>query len=240
MAQLELIRSKAIIIKKTEEYYNAIRTNIQFSGSHLKTIVLTSVHPGEGKSTTAVSLAVSFARSGFKTLLIDGDTRNSVMSGTFKANGQIKGLTAYLSGHSELLEAICDTNVENLSMMASGQVPPNPTSLLQNANFRHLMASVRSWYDYVIIDTPPIGLVIDAAIIAQSCDASLLVTEAGAIKRSFVLKAKDQMVQSGASFLGVILNKVGHTMDSYGAYGHYGAYGNYGQMTDLEQASGKK
>lgn len=237
MAQLELVRAKTVEVKKTEEYYNLIRTNIQFSGADLKTIVVTSVQPGEGKSTTSVNLAISFARAGFKTLLIDADTRNSVMSGTFKANGAVKGLTAYLSGHCQLLEAVCDTNVEHLSVIPSGPVPPNPTSLLQNANFNLLVESVRSWYDYVIIDSPPIGLVIDAAIIAQKCDASLIVTEAGAIKRKFLLKAKEQMVQSGAQFLGVILNKTKQGGDSYGAYGAYGAYGQYGQYG--QQAGGK-
>lgn len=231
MAHLELVGKKALEVKKTEEYYNSIRTNIQFSGNDLKTIVLTSVQPGEGKSTTSVNLAISFARAGFKTLLIDADTRNSVMSGTFKANGRIKGLTAYLSGNSEFIETICETNVENLSIVPSGKVPPNPTSLLQNANFNKLIETVRSWYDYVIIDTPPIGLVIDAAIIAQKCDATILVTEAGAIKRRFVLKAKEQMAQSGAQFLGVILNKVDHTTDGYGSYGSYGQYGQYGEVT---------
>lgn len=240
MAQLELLRSKAIEIKKAEEYYNAIRTNIQFSGSNFKTIVLTSVQPGEGKSTTATNLAVSFARSGFKTLLIDADTRNSVMSGTFKANGRIKGLTTYLSGNSELLEVICDTNVENLSVIPTGPFPPNPTNLLQNTNFKSLITNARSWYDYVIIDSPPIGLVIDAAIISKECDASILVTEAGAIKRKFIAKAVDQMKQSGAQFLGLILNKVKQTTDSYGAYGDYGNYGNYGQQVPLQEPKLKK
>lgn len=229
MAHLELMGHKAQDIRKTEEYYNSIRTNIQFSGHELKTIVLTSVQPGEGKSTTSVNLAVSFARAGFRTLLIDADTRNSVLSGTFKATGVVKGLTSFLSGGSEFVEAVCDTNVENLSVVPSGKVPPNPTSLLQNANFNKLMVMVSSWYDYVIIDTPPIGLVIDAAIIAQKCDASILVTESGAIKRRFLLKAKEQMEQSGAQFLGVILNKVDTTADAYGTYGSYGAYGAYGQ-----------
>lgn len=237
MAQLELIRTKAIEIKKTEEYYNAIRTNIQFSGANYKTIVLTSVQPGEGKSTTATNLAVSFARSGFKTLLIDADTRNSVLSGTFKANGRVQGLTAYLSGHCGLLETICDTNVENLSVIPSGPFPPNPTSLLQNNHFKELMSNVRSWYDYVIIDSPPIGLVIDSAIIAQQCDASVVVTEVGVIKRKFLMRAVEQMKQSGAHFLGVILNKVNHKDTSYGAYGSYGSYGNYGKTTDQQVAT---
>lgn len=235
MAHLELIGNKAVEVKKTEEYYNSIRTNIQFSGNDLKTIVLTSVQPGEGKSTTSVNLAISFARAGFKTLLIDADTRNSVMSGTFKANGRIKGLTAYLSGNSEFVETICETNVENLSIIPSGKVPPNPTSLLQNVNFNKLMETVRTWYDYIIIDSPPIGLVIDAAIIAQKCDATILVTEAGAIKRRFVLKAKEQMVQSGAQFLGVILNKVDHLTNAYGSYGSYGQYGELKKKSRLKR-----
>lgn len=240
MAHLELVGKKALEVKKTEEYYNSIRTNIQFSGNDLKIIVLTSVQPGEGKSTTSVNLAISFARAGFKTLLIDADTRNSVMSGTFKASGRINGLTAYLSGNSEFVDAICETNVENLSIIPSGKVPPNPTSLLQNANFNKLIETVRSWYDYVIIDSPPIGLVIDAAIIAQKCDATILVTESGAIKRRFVLKAKEQMAQSGAQFLGVILNKVDHTTDSYGTYGSYGQYGQYGELKKKSRLKRKK
>lgn len=240
MAHLELVGNKALEVKKTEEYYNSIRTNIQFSGNDLKTIVLTSVQPGEGKSTTSVNLAISFARAGFKTLLIDADTRNSVMSGTFKASGRIKGLTAYLSGNSEFVDTICETNVENLSIIPSGKVPPNPTSLLQNANFNKLIDTVRSWYDYVIIDSPPIGLVIDAAIIAQKCDATILVTESGVIKRRFVLKAKEQMAQSGAQFLGIILNKVDHTSDGYGTYGSYGQYGQYGQFGEVTKKRQKR
>lgn len=229
MTHLELVRSKAQVLKKTEEYYNSIRTNIQFSGRHLKTIVLTSVQPGEGKSTTSTNLAISFARSGFKTLLVDADTRNSVMTGTFKATGKILGLTNYLSGNAELSDVICTTDIEKLFVIPAGQVSPNPTSLLQNSNFNFMMDTVRDLYDYVIIDSPPIGLVIDAAIIAKKCDASIIVTEAGAIKRRFITKAKEQMEQSGAQFLGVILNKINTTLDSYGAYGAYGAYGNYGK-----------
>lgn len=229
MAQLELVRPKSIMAKKSEEYFNAIRTNIQFSGRDFKTIAITSVQPGEGKSTTSYNLAVSFARAGFKTLLIDADTRNSVMSGTFKAKERVSGLTNYLSGNAELTDAICDTNIEHLMMIPSGQVPPNPTTLLQNANFVHMIETVRELFDYVIVDTPPIGLVIDAALIAQQCDASLIVTKAGAVKRRFVQKAKSQMEQSGAQFLGVILNRVDVTSTNYGAYGTYGSYGNYGK-----------
>lgn len=228
MAILELVKQKQQLYKKLEEYYNSIRTNIQFSGHDIRVIALTSVQPGEGKSTTSANLAIAFAQAGFKTLLIDADTRNSVISGTFKAYEKINGLTSYLSGFSTLDETICGTNVHNLSVIPSGKVAPNPTTLLQNDSFNHMLVSLRQHFDYIIVDTPPIGLVIDAAIIAKKCDGSIIVTEAGAIQRKFVQKAQEQMVQSGTPFLGVILNKVGNKLDSYGSYGDYGAYGRYG------------
>lgn len=240
MPQLELVSSKAQIAKSTEEYLNSIRTNIQFSGRDLKVLTITSIQPGEGKSTTSTNLAISFASAGFRTLLIDADTRNSVMSGTFKANERYQGLSSFLSGNAELSEVICDTNVENLMVIPAGQVPPNPTSLLQNANFNSMIETVRNLYDYVIIDTPPIGLVIDAAVVAQKADASILVTEAGAIKKRFIQKAKEQLEQSGTPFLGIILNKVDNTVDSYGSYGAYGSYGEYGKKEEKEKKRKKR
>lgn len=225
MALLELVKSKQDLYTQVEEYCNSIRTNIQFSGQDIRVIALTSVQPGEGKSTTSSNLAISFANAGFKTILIDADTRNSVLSGTFKATGKVNGLTGYLSGNAYLSEAICETNVPNLSIIPAGKTAPNPTTLLQNSNFTSMIDSLKEYYDYIIIDTPPIGLVIDAAIIAQKCDGTIIVTEAGAIKRKFVQKAKEQMEQSGAAFLGIILNKVDSQLDSYGAYGNYGSYG---------------
>ncbi|WEM61989.1 tyrosine-protein kinase [Streptococcus parauberis] len=229
MARLELVKSKKELYDIAEEYYNSIRTNIQFSGRDLKVITLTSVQPGEGKSTLSANIAISFAKAGLKTLLIDADIRNSVMSGTFKADEKYEGLSSYLSGNAELSAVISHTNIENLMLIPAGHVPPNPTTLLQNSNFNFMIDTVKELFDYVIIDTPPIGLVIDSAIISQKADANILVTEAGAIKRRFIQKAKEQMEQSGALFVGVILNKVEETLDSYGGYGSYGAYGNYGK-----------
>lgn len=237
MPQLELVRAKAQMVKSMEEYYNSIRTNIQFSGRDLKVITLTSAQPGEGKSTTSVNLAISFARAGFRTLLIDADTRNSVMSGTFKSNERYQGLTSFLSGNAELSDVICDTSIDNLMILPAGQVPPNPTSLIQNDNFKSMIETVRGLYDYVIIDTPPLGLVIDAAILAHHSDASLLVVKAGADKRRTVTKLKEQLEQSGAVFLGVILNKYDIHLDKYGSYGSYGGYGSYGNYGKSDEKS---
>lgn len=232
MPKLELVAAKAQMVKSLEEYYNSIRTNIQFSGRDLKVITLTSAQPGEGKSTTSVNLAISFARAGFRTLLIDADTRNSVMSGTFKSNERYQGLTSFLSGNAELSDIICDTSIDNLMIIPAGQVPPNPTTLIQNDNFKAMIETVRGLYDYVIIDTPPLGRVIDAAILAHHSDASLLVTKAGEDRRRTVTKVKEQLEQSGSVFLGIILNKYDIHLDEYGSYGSYGVYGNYGKSEE--------
>lgn len=235
MPQSELMRAKAQMVKSMEEYYNSIRTNIQFSGRDLKVITLTSAQQGEGKSTTSTNLAISFAKAGFRTLLIDADTRNSVMSGTFKSNERYQGLTSFLSGNAELSDVICDTSIDNLMIIPAGQVSPNPTSLIQNDNFKAMIEIVRGLYDYVIIDTPPLGLVIDAAILAHHSDASLLVVKAGADKRRTVTKLKEQLEQSGSVFLGVILNKYDIHLDKYGLYGSYGGYGSYGNYGKSEE-----
>ena len=240
MPQLELVRAKAQMVKTLEEYYNAIRTNIQFSGRNLKVITLTSAQTGEGKSTTATNLAISFAKAGFRTLLIDADTRNSVMSGTFKSKERYGGLTRYLSGNAELSDVVCDTTVDNLMVIPAGQVPPNPTSLIQNDNFKSMIETVRGLYDYVIIDTPPLGLVIDAAILAHHSDASLLVVKAGADKRRTVTKLKEQLEQSDSVFLGVILNKYDIHLDNYGSYGSYSNYGKSEEKTKIGRGKRKK
>ena len=225
MPILEIAQKKLEFIKKTEEYYNALCTNIQLSGDKLKVISVTSVNPGEGKSTTSINIAWSFARAGYKTLLIDGDIRNSVMSGVFKSREKITGLTEFLSGTTDLSHGLCDTNIENLFVVQSGSVSPNPTALLQSKNFNDMIETLRKYFDYIIVDTAPIGIVIDAAIITQKCDASILVTAMGEANKHDVQKAKQQLEQTGKPFLGVVLNKFDVQREKYGSYDGYGNYG---------------
>lgn len=225
MPTLEIAQKKLEFIKKAEEYYNALCTNIQLSGDKLKVISVTSVNPGEGKTTTSVNIARSFARTGYKTLLIDGDTRNSVISGVFKSREKITGLTEFLSGTADLSHGLCDTNIENLFVIQSGSVSPNPTALLQSKNFNDMIETLRKYFDYIIVDTAPIGIVIDAAIITQKCDASILVTAIGDVNKRDVQKAKQQLEQTEKLFLGVVLNKLDISVDKYGVYGSYGNYG---------------
>ena len=225
MPTLEIAQKKLDLAKKAEEYYNALRTNIQLSGNNLQVISITSVKPGEGKSTTSTNIAWAFARAGYKTLLVDADIRNSVMSGVFKSREKITGLTEFLSGTTDLSHGLCDTNVENLFVVQAGSISPNPTALLQSENFSTMIDTIRKYFDYIIVDTAPIGIVIDAAIITQKCDASVLVTAAGEANRKDVQKAKGQLEQTNKPFLGVVLNKFNTSAEKYGSYGEYGSYG---------------
>lgn len=225
MPTLVISQKKLNMARKAEEYYNALRTNIQLSGSELKVISMTSVNPGEGKSTNSTNIAWAFARAGYKTLLIDADIRNSVMSGVFKSREKITGLTEFLSGTSDLSQGLCDTNVENLFVIQAGTISPNPTALLQSENFSTMIETLRKYFDYIIVDTAPIGIVIDAAIITQKCDASVLITAAGETNKKDVQKAKEQLEQTRKPFLGVVLNKFNTSAEKYGSYGEYGSYG---------------
>ena len=225
MPTLEIAQKKLDLAKKAEEYYNALRTNIQLSGNNLQVISITSVKPGEGKSTTSTNIAWAFARACYKTLLVDADIRNSVMSGVFKSREKITGLTEFLSGTTDLSHGLCDTNVENLFVVQAGSISPNPTALLQSENFSTMIDTLRKYFDYIIVDTAPIGIVIDAAIITQKCDASVLVTAVGEANRKDVQKAKGQLEQTNKPFLGVVLNKFNTSAEKYGSYGEYGSYG---------------
>lgn len=226
MPTLEITQKKLEIVKKAEEYYNALRTNIQLSGDNLKVISITSVKPGEGKSTTSTNIAWAFAHAGYKTLLIDADIRNSVMSGVFRSSEKITGLTEFLSGTTDLSQGLCDTNVENLFVIQAGSISPNPTALLQSKNFRTMIDTLRKYFDYIIVDTAPIGIVIDAVIVTQKCDASVLITAVGEVHRRDVQKAKEHLEQTGKPFLGVVLSKLNTSIEKYSSYGGYGNYGN--------------
>lgn len=205
------------------EAYKILRTNVEFSGVENQAIVITSCLPNEGKSTTAISLAVSLAETGKKVLLIDADMRKSVLHREFQIQGAYKGLSHFLSGQAELSDIMCKVRGLDLVVMLAGVVPPNPTEMLGQKRFKTLLASGRKVYDYIIIDAPPLGSVIDAAIIAKECDASILVMAAKTISRKFAKTVKNQLEKSRCPILGVVLNKVDIKESKY--YGKY--YGKY-------------
>ena len=193
---------------KTKEAYKTLRTNVQFCGDDIKVVSITSCVPNEGKSMVAFNLAVSMAESGKKVLFVDADLRKSVLIGRYKINKAIKGLTQFLSGVEVLENVKYGTNVKNLDMILSGPVPPNPAELLANAKFNELLEQVRADYDYVIIDTPPIGQVIDPAIVAQQTDGVLFLVSQANISYKYAQKQIEQLKKSGCKILGAVLNKV--------------------------------
>lgn len=211
------------------EAYKSLRTNLQFCGEDKKVIAITSCATNEGKSSVTMNLAVSLAEAGKKVLLIDADLRKSVLVGRTKVKESIKGLTHYLSKQAALIEVICATNVKNMHIVYAGSVPPNPAELLGGKCFRELLSSLRKVYDYILVDTPPLGSVIDSAIIAEECDGSIMVIETGVISYRFAQDVKSQLEKSNCPILGVVLNKV--DMSKQGYYGkyygrYYGKYGN--------------
>lgn len=222
---------------KTKEAYKTLRTNVQFCGDDVKIISLTSCVPNEGKSMVSFNLAISMAETGKKVLFVDADLRKSVLIGRYKINKAIKGLTQFLSGAETLDNVKYTTNVQNLDMILSGPVPPNPAELLNNDKFKELLEVARKEYDYVIIDTPPIGQVIDPAIVAQQTDGVIFLISQANISYKYAQKQIEQMKKSRCRILGAVLNKVDpeekgsyyggyYGRDSKKGYGYGYGYGN--------------
>lgn len=215
-----------------KEAYNTLRTNIQFCGKDAKVIALTSCLPDEGKSTIVFRLSQSMAGAGKKVLLLDVDIRRSVLLNRYRANKSVKGLSEYLSDQCELGDVVYNTNVENMDVIFTGPVAPNPSELLGNANMDTLLAYAKENYDYTFIDCPPLGAVIDAAIIAQKCDGAILVVGSKMVSRKLAGKVKKQLEQAQVKILGAILNKV--DMEGKSKYnGYYNSY--YGKANDIDQ-----
>lgn len=216
------------------EAYNALRTNIQFCGDDKKVIAFTSSYPDEGKSTLVFRLSQAMARTGKKVLLIDADIRKSVLANRYKADKQVKGLTEYLSGQCKINEIVYATNFEGMDVVFTGPIAPNPSELLGGEMMGELLNLARSQYDYTFIDCPPLGAVIDAAVIAQRCDGAIIVIETENVSYKIVDRVKKQLEQSKVKILGAVLNKIDmETKSKYGGYygqygyGHYGEYGHH-------------
>ena len=210
-----------------EEAIKTLRTNIQFSGTNLQVIMLTSAVPNEGKSEISFSLASSLAQIDNRVLLIDADVRKSVLVTRYKLDRKIEGLSQYLSGQKPLEEIRYATSVENLHMIFSGPYSPNPAELLEEELFGALIRQMRQEYDYLIIDTPPMGNLIDGAIVGRQCDGAVMVVESGAVSYRLEQRVKNQLEKSGCRILGVVLNKIDPEYNSYGYYTRYGKYGKY-------------
>lgn len=188
------------------ESYRTLRTNIEFTGLDNRVIAVTSSNPEDGKSSTSLNLANAFAQNGKRVVLIDADLRKSMLINS-QSRSVVSGLSHYLSGMASVDEIISGSDIENLYVITTGKFPPNPTELLSKDSFKTLLDQLRQEFDYVIVDTPPLGAVIDAAIVAKYCDASLLVVSSNTTTAKRVKTTIKQLTTANPNFLGVVLSK---------------------------------
>ena len=204
------------------EQYRTIRTNIEFSmvDRKLKTLVCTSANPHEGKSTTIANLAVTFAQQGKKTLFIDTDLRKPTVHYAFRVENRY-GLTSVLTKRVMPEQAIiASLRDDNLHILPSGPIPPNPSELLSSKTMKELIAQFSSYYDMILFDAPPLLAVTDAQILANLCDGIILVIKSHQTEKESVIKAKELLDQVNAHIVGTVLNgkKQGES-DYYYYYG---------------------
>jgi capsular exopolysaccharide synthesis family protein len=205
------------------EAYRMIRSNIHFMSVDrpAKTIMVTSSTPQEGKSVTAANLGVVMAQSGLKTILVDADLRRPTQHQIFQVPN-LAGLTNLLcSPELEINDHLRNTNVENLHLITCGVLPPNPSELLGSQRMRQLLASLNQMADVVILDSPPVVAVTDAAVLSNRVDGVVLVTYAGQTRRDVARQAVLNLQQAGANLLGGVLNGISKREGGYSYHQYY-------------------
>lgn len=192
-----------------QEAYKTLRTNLQFCGKDIQVIAITSCHENEGKTTISLNLARSLAELGKRVLVIDADMRKSVIAARHSNAKNPAGLSEVLTGMAVLSDCIYSTQVDKLHIIFAGQYPPNPVELLNGKYFAELIAETRKVFDYVIVDTPPLGRVIDSAVVAPLCDGVIMVLADKAVRRKQAKEVVEQLHKSGSKILGVVRSSIG-------------------------------
>lgn len=212
------------------EAFRTLRTNIQFSSidKEIKTIIVTSSSPTEGKSTIAANLASIVAQSDKKVLLIDCDFRKPRVHKNFGISN-LQGVTNVLMGDSLLSDVIYKyDSLDNFHIITSGPIPPNPAELLGSKRMKNLLQSIKEEYDMIILDTPPVGLVTDSAVLSTIADGLIYVTAVGQTDIEVIKTAKELLDKVNANIIGVVLNKIPVEGKSYYKYHYYQYYDYYG------------
>jgi len=224
------------------ESFRSLRTNIQYLAAEKerKVITITSSIGGEGKTFTAMNLAAIFALAGYKTILIGGDLRKPRLHEDFNVD-QSRGLSSYLINKSSINEIIDKTDIDQLEVIGSGPTPPNPAELLDSPKMQELIKELNKTYDYVIIDSPPIGLVTDGVILMQHADVNLYVVRHGYSKAKMLSIINNLYNQEQVKNVQIIINDFQHTSSGYGyGYGYGYATNGYGYYEDEDQPQNKE
>ncbi|MEI6350602.1 MAG: polysaccharide biosynthesis tyrosine autokinase [Verrucomicrobiota bacterium] len=208
------------------EAYRILRTNMEFNRKNptANTITLVSGGPGEGKSTTLNNLAITCARGGYNVLIVDADLRRPSQHSIFGVDNSV-GLSDCLMGSREVTDVIQQTRVENLSFLPSGKLPQDAVGILNSKRMTELIALVKSRYDLVFFDSPPILGVSDASILSSEVDLTIMVVQHRRFPRSMLLRVKQAVLQVGGNLLGAVLNNVDTRHDS--GYQYYTQYYDY-------------
>lgn len=222
--QAELYRLATLIHPRSSiaESYRALRSNIEFASVDVpvRTLLVTSAAPSEGKTVTAANLAIAFAQSNRSTILVDADLRKPGINELFRMPNE-RGLTTMLRDPTTDVDAIAQRTEEpNLRIISTGQLPPNPAELLGSERMRSAVERLKGQADIVIFDTPPVRVVIDAAVMSSYLDAAVLVVDVRRSRRAALRQAREALAKAGANVLGVILNKVPDASRS-NEYGYY-------------------
>jgi capsular exopolysaccharide synthesis family protein len=226
-------RQQPLVVSVTEptspaaESYRSLRTSLQFARQELQlhSLVVTSPGVGEGKTATLANLGVVFAQAGERVVLVSCDLRRPRI-GEFFGLDEDEGLSSVLLGQRTLDESVLPVpDIERLSLLPAGPIPSNPAELLNNAKAREIFTRLRDKYDLVLIDSPPVLPVTDAAILSRYADATLMLAAAGQTKRSDLHRAVEKLDQVGATILGTVLNKVTRQTGRY--YGYTYSYNSY-------------
>ena len=202
------------------ESIRTLRSNLQFSefGKNIKLIVITSANPNEGKSEVSINLAASLAQQGKKVIIVDADMRKPTQHKLTELNNT-EGLSTFLLKKTGV-DSINHLTINdvNLDVLTSGPVPPNPAEMLASVSMEQTLKAFGDFYDYVIIDTPPLLAATDAQILASIADATLLVVDIKKTKRRQVIESRRRLDNVGAKLLGLVMNKINSHKDSYYYY----------------------
>lgn len=203
------------------EALKTLRSNIVFSGSSVRAVGLTSFGASEGKSTISMQVAMAFAQTGKRVLLVDADLRKSVLPSRLRLKNKVEGLSHYLTGLANVSDLLRETDIPGLYIMFAGARVPNSAELLGSSNFAKLIPALKDAFDYIIVDTAPLGQVIDCAVIAQYLDGVVMVVDATNNSYKLERRVRNQIQKADGKILGVVLNQVDYK-DRLGYYG-YGA-----------------
>lgn len=223
------------------EAYRALRTNIQYSSvdNPLRTLLITSTDPTEGKTTTVANLGTVMAQAGLSVIVVDSDLRRPLLHQYFEVSRNV-GLTNALLDKSPSTDGyLQETEVENLRVLACGPLPPNPSELLNSQRMRELIEQLKEEADVLLFDSPPILAVTDASILANQVDGVLLVVDAGSTRRGVAQRGKEQLDKVGANLLGAALNKLSHRGRG-GYYYYYYYYSSEGGEEQREKQGRKR